>query len=86
MEALIEGKIDFHGQDLAKKLMFISLSAVVLFSYLLGWSLRNIYFSLYAGIGGIVLTFLIMVPAWPMYNKNPIPWGQNSDIVIEKQE
>lgn len=30
--------------------------------------------TLYVGLAGTALTFLVVVPPWPFYNKNPEPW------------
>lgn len=29
---------------------------------------------MYVGLGGTALTFLLVVPPWPFYNKNPVKW------------
>lgn len=35
---------------------------------------QDIKLTLYIGLAGTAITFLAVVPPWPMYNKNPEPW------------
>lgn len=35
---------------------------------------QDIRLSLYVGLVGTALTFLVVVPPWPFYNKNPEGW------------
>merc|ERR1711939_723385 len=60
-----EGEIDFEGQKLAELLTYAFLS---------GYFTQNIYNTLYTGLGGTALTFLLVVPPWPFYNQHPQPW------------
>jgi signal peptidase complex subunit 1 len=39
-----------------------------------GFMAQDIKLSLYIGLAGTVLTFAVVVPPWPFYNKNPEPW------------
>jgi signal peptidase complex subunit 1 len=36
--------------------------------------MQDIVKCLYVGLGGTLLTFLIIIPPWPFYNKNPVKW------------
>lgn len=35
---------------------------------------QDIRLSLYIGLAGTALTFLVVVPPWPFFNKNPEGW------------
>lgn len=35
---------------------------------------QDIRLALYVGLAGSALTFVAVVPPWPMYNKNPEAW------------
>jgi len=35
---------------------------------------QDIRLALYVGLAGTALTFLVVVPPWPFYNKNPEDW------------
>ncbi|KAH7386723.1 microsomal signal peptidase 12 kDa subunit-domain-containing protein [Phaeosphaeria sp. MPI-PUGE-AT-0046c] len=70
----VEGQIDFEGQRLAEMLTTVLLGAAGIIAFLIGYFTQDIRLSLYAGLAGTVLTFLVVVPPWPFYNKNPEGW------------
>lgn len=35
---------------------------------------QDIQLALYIGLAGTALTFVVVVPPWPFYNKNPEGW------------
>lgn len=43
-------------------------------AFFIGYFTQDIRLSLYAGLAGTALTFLVVVPPWPFYNKNPEDW------------
>lgn len=43
-------------------------------AFIVGYVLQDIYLTLLVGLGGTVLTFLVVVPPWPYFNKNPLDW------------
>ncbi|KAK5109523.1 hypothetical protein LTR62_006975 [Meristemomyces frigidus] len=69
-----EGEIDFKGQRLVEFLTYTLLTISGLLAFLVGFSTQDIYRTLYIGLAGTALTFLICVPPWPFYNWNPLPW------------
>ncbi|EFX00141.1 microsomal signal peptidase [Grosmannia clavigera kw1407] len=77
---------DFEGQRLCDSLATILLSAVAAIAFLVGYVLQDIKLSLFIALGGTALTFLVVLPAWPFFNKNPVKWlpagGQPSNISI----
>jgi signal peptidase complex subunit 1 len=42
---------------------------------------QDIRLSLYIGLAGTALTFLVVVPPWPFYNKNPEGWLPSHNAV-----
>ncbi|KAK4540930.1 hypothetical protein LTR36_008438 [Oleoguttula mirabilis] len=71
---IYEGEIDFKGQQLAELLTYALLTISGIIAFLAGFVTQNIYQTLYIGLGGTALTFLVVVPPWPYYNQNPQPW------------
>ncbi|KAF2484476.1 microsomal signal peptidase 12 kDa subunit-domain-containing protein [Neohortaea acidophila] len=67
--SIYEGEIDFQGQRLAELLQNLLLSISGVIAFLVGFTTQNIIHSLYIGLGGTALTFLIVVPPWPWYNQ-----------------
>lgn len=65
---------DFHGQKLSELLTYALLSLAGVIAFLVGFVTQNIYQTLYIGLGGTALTFLVVVPPWPFYNQHPQPW------------
>jgi len=81
---LFEGQIDFEGQRLAEFLTTALLAIVGGISFIVGFFRQDIKSALLIGLGGTVLTFLAVVPPWPIFNKHPVKWlpvgGQTLDI------
>jgi len=69
-----EGQIDFEGQKLAEWLATALLATVGIISFISGFILQDIKLALYIGLGGTILTFLLIVPPWPFLNRRPVRW------------
>jgi signal peptidase complex subunit 1 len=50
------------------------------FSFVAGYFTENVYNSLYVGLAGTALTFLVVVPPWPFFNKNPVQFLPSSKL------
>ncbi|KAI9802861.1 MAG: hypothetical protein M1833_001460 [Piccolia ochrophora] len=74
VQQILEGQIDFEGQRSAELLTTSLLAASGLVAYIVGLVKQDIYLSLYTGLAGTALTFLIVVPPWPFFNKHPVKW------------
>ncbi|KAL9015588.1 MAG: hypothetical protein Q9185_007018 [Variospora sp. 1 TL-2023] len=61
---LFEGQIDFEGQKLAELFSTVILAVTG----------QSIWTTLWIGLGGTALTFLVVVPPYPIYNENPENW------------
>ncbi|KAF1362216.1 microsomal signal peptidase-like protein 12 kDa subunit [Lizonia empirigonia] len=70
----VEGQIDFEGQRLAEMLTTVLLGAAGIIAFLVGFMQQDIRLALYIGLAGTALTFFVVVPPWPFYNKNPEDW------------
>lgn len=70
----VEGQIDFEGQRLAEMLTTVLLGAAGIFAFLVGYVAQDIRLALYIGLVGTAVTFAVVVPPWPFYNKNPEGW------------
>ncbi|PHH59660.1 hypothetical protein CDD81_2783 [Ophiocordyceps australis] len=69
-----EGTIDFDGQRRAEGLATLLLAMSGLLAFNIGFYLQDIVKALYIGLGGTAVTFLLIVPPWPFYNRNPVKW------------
>ncbi|KAJ1820469.1 hypothetical protein LPJ56_001336 [Coemansia sp. RSA 2599] len=68
------GRIDFKGQDLASSLttVMLVLSAVVALG--VGFLQNALSQTFYTYAGGVVLTYLVVLPAWPFYKRSQAKW------------
>ncbi|KAF2095150.1 microsomal signal peptidase 12 kDa subunit [Rhizodiscina lignyota] len=69
-----EGQIDFEGQRLAENLNVGILVAIGAISFLAGYITQDIALTLWIGLAGTALTFLVVVPPWPFFNRNAVQW------------
>lgn len=59
------------------------------FAFIIGFITQNITYTLWTGLGGTAITFLIVVPPWPFFNSNPVRWlppkkgSSNYDITVD---
>ncbi|KAK4114097.1 signal peptidase-like protein [Canariomyces notabilis] len=71
---VFEGQIDFEGQKLAEFLVNVALMLVGAIAFFAGYLLQDIKLAVYLGLGGTVLVFVLVVPPWPFFNRNPVKW------------
>lgn len=43
-------------------------------AFFAGYITQNIHHTVWIGLGGSVITFLVCVPPWPFYNENAVKW------------
>ncbi|CAD6576711.1 MAG: hypothetical protein ASARMPRED_007837 [Alectoria sarmentosa] len=73
-QELFEGQIDFEGQKQTEFISTVLLTVSGLFAFILGFALQNIYVTLWTGLAGAALAFLVVVPPYPFYNSSPAKW------------
>ncbi|KAF2474306.1 microsomal signal peptidase 12 kDa subunit [Lindgomyces ingoldianus] len=71
---IVEAPIDYEGQRLAELITTVLLGASGIFAFFIGFMTQDIKLTLYIGLAGTAVTFLAVVPPWPLYNKNPESW------------
>ncbi|KAG0218461.1 microsomal signal peptidase 12 kDa subunit-domain-containing protein [Mortierella sp. GBAus27b] len=71
---MFEYHIDYHGQRLSDRLNQGIISAFGVIGFLVGFFLQDIFLTLYIFGAGIAVTALVVIPAWPPYNKNQLRW------------
>jgi signal peptidase complex subunit 1 len=69
-----EGQIDFQGQRLTELLSTVLLALSGVIAFVVGFIYQEIYFTLWILLAGVVLTALVIIPPWPVYNKHPEKW------------
>ncbi|KAJ9211555.1 hypothetical protein DTO166G4_6835 [Paecilomyces variotii] len=74
LQNALEGQIDFHGQRLAEILSTVLLILSGVVAFIAGFVSRDVYLTLWVGLAGTLLTALVVIPPWPVYNKHPEKW------------
>lgn len=70
----IEFPIDFQGQQKADNLIKVLLISAIIFSVLAGFVTDNINSVVVTFGVCLAATFLLVLPPWPTYRKNPVTW------------
>jgi len=71
---ILDGQIDFEGQRLADSLTTALLFISGALAFIVGIATQEIHLTSYIGLGGVALTFLVVLPPWPFFNRHPIRW------------
>jgi len=79
---LLEGQIDFEGQRKAELLTTYLLAGFGAIAFIIGYILSSIHLTLYLGLLGTVITFVLVVPAWGFYNRDPERWLPGSGTSV----
>lgn len=76
INALVEFPIDFEGQKKVDSLIFYTVHAAIPVSVAVGFLTQDLVKLLLAFAACILVTFALVLPAWPSYNQNPVLWLQ----------
>ncbi|KAI9007938.1 microsomal signal peptidase [Phycomyces nitens] len=71
---LLECSIDFEGQRLADTITHVALIVSAVVSLIAGYSLQSLQLSVCIFLIGLGATLILVLPPWPMYNRNPQVW------------
>ncbi|KAF9338254.1 hypothetical protein BG006_007739 [Podila minutissima] len=82
---MFEYHIDFQGQNKAEQITQGVISAFGVIAFLVGLTLQDIRLSMYIFVAGIAVTFLLVVPAWPYLNKNPVSWLPSREKALAQE-
>ncbi|XP_031121652.1 probable signal peptidase complex subunit 1 [Ipomoea triloba] len=66
--------MDWQGQKLAEQLMQILLVSSAFVAFIAGYILGSFQTMILIYAGGVVLTSLITIPNWPVFNRHPLNW------------
>ena len=67
-------EMDFEGQALAEKLYRIILVIFTIIAMIASYMTQKLSHGVFILCGGFVLTLLICLPSWPMYNRQQLKW------------
>lgn len=77
--------MDFKGQERSEKLGLKMLIVTAVVCFFLGYYKQDFRLMMGLFAAGFLLTFVITVPNWPMYNKHPIEWVQTKSKSVKKR-
>ncbi len=66
--------MDFRGQRLAETLGMYLVVASAVIAFLVGYWQQDFSAMMKLFGGGVAVAFVVSVPDWPVYNKNPVRW------------
>lgn len=72
----LDPPIDYAGQSLVSKFMYLIFGVGYTIALITGVMLDNLVYTLYIGIATVVVSFIIVVPSWGFYRRNPLKFRQ----------
>ncbi|CAH9071954.1 unnamed protein product [Cuscuta epithymum] len=66
--------MDWQGQKIAEQLMQILLLSSAIVAFFTGYVLGSFQMMVFIYGGGVVLTSLITIPNWPVFNRHHLKW------------
>ena len=67
-------EMDFEGQALEEKLYRILLVIFTIIAMIVTYMTQQLSHGVYILCGGLIVTLLICLPSWPMYNRQQLKW------------
>ncbi|KAC9488817.1 hypothetical protein E3N88_45740 [Mikania micrantha] len=71
--------MDWQGQKIAEQVMQIMLVVFAIGAFLTGYFMGSLQLMLFIYAGGVVLTTLITIPNWTIFNRHPLNWLEPSE-------
>lgn len=72
----LEFPIDFKGQQKAEDIVNYSVYLIILVSLVIGWIKQDLLYTVISFLAQFIVVLAIVLPNWPVYNKNPVNWIQ----------
>ncbi|KAI0795860.1 microsomal signal peptidase [Abortiporus biennis] len=71
---ILEGKIDFEGQNKVEYIVRIWMTAATILSFVIGFALQSLKATFGAFSLSVILLSVLVVPPWGSYNRHPVQW------------
>lgn len=78
----LEGTIDYVGQKKAENTMDKILQFSMVCGFVVGVMFQNIHYTVYVFGLGIVVSFLLVIPPYKMYNQNNLQWLPSPSVDV----
>mmetsp|Transcript_21180 Transcript_21180/g.68323 ORF Transcript_21180/g.68323 Transcript_21180/m.68323 type:complete len:105 (+) Transcript_21180:2671-2985(+) len=66
--------MDYKGQKLAEMIYCYLIVVVGAIAWVCGYVAESFKVTFVIWLGGLVVSMLLCVPDWPMFNRNPVEW------------
>merc|ERR1739838_50196 len=70
----IDTQMDYEGQRKAEKTYQIIITVFGIVGFIWGFFIQQLSATVYFVLGGFALSCLIVLPPWPFFRRNPLPW------------
>ncbi|KAI5170560.1 signal peptidase complex subunit 1 [Nematocida sp. LUAm3] len=68
----INPQVDYIGQELGNRILHCILIIGMPISLIIGVASSNMFYLLYSLAAVVLIAFIAVVPAWPMYRRYPV--------------
>ncbi|KAF4042240.1 Microsomal signal peptidase 12 kDa subunit (SPC12) [Phytophthora infestans] len=76
--------VDYKGQAHAEILLVVCFVVICTPAWVYGYVQQDFSYPLQAWAAATVLSALLILPNWPIYNRNPIKWLPSAMYVKKK--
>jgi signal peptidase complex subunit 1 len=66
--------MDFKGQELAELVLVRLMALFAAVGFIAGYMSSSFQIMALINGAGLVVLALLVVPPWPLYSRNPLPW------------
>ncbi|SBT72118.1 microsomal signal peptidase 12 kDa subunit, putative [Plasmodium malariae] len=82
---LTRNQMDFVGQKLAFLIKNVIFTISTVLSIIVGYYKQSLALSAYIILAGTAISAVLIIPTWPIYNKNNIQWSRDEDSINSKK-
>ncbi|KAM0672566.1 hypothetical protein CWI42_030150 [Ordospora colligata] len=75
--------IDYVGQEMASKLMYIVFAVGYTLALVVGIFLNDLKYTILIGVLTVVIAIVVVVPPWKIYRRNPLKFSSPSKAKAE---
>merc|ERR1719436_2065947 len=68
------GSIDFVGQKQSYDFQFYVIWIAGIIGFVVGYIYQRFLYTFYCVFGATVVVTILCLPAWPIWNRNPVKW------------
>ncbi|KAG3251602.1 hypothetical protein PI124_g3783 [Phytophthora idaei] len=76
--------VDYKGQARAETLLVVCFMVICTPAWIYGYFQQDFSYPFQAWVAATVLSALLVLPNWPIYNRNPIKWLPSAMYVKKK--